>query len=98
MRPRLRCVFDALILNRYDSFMMDDLLKSDPAYRWCQRRDHGGICGWGQLHPTGGAFTSVEESWGGETLIGQQTLFRGGNVRNAMRAIASNAEFCGTKD
>lgn len=52
--------FDALILYRYDNFMMDDLLKSDPAYRWCQKRNDGGICGWGQLHPTGGAFTSVD--------------------------------------
>jgi hypothetical protein len=89
--------FDALILNRYDNFMMDDLLKSDPAYRWCQKRNDGGICGWGQLHPRGGAFTSVDQSWGGAILIGQQTLFRGGNARNAMRAIASIAGFCGTK-
>jgi hypothetical protein len=41
--------------------MVDEMLKSDPTYRWCQRKTGDGICGWGQLHPLGGDIASMGE-------------------------------------
>jgi hypothetical protein len=76
--------------------MIEELLKSDPMYRWCAKKTENGVCPWGQLHPLGGTVASWREAAEGYTLIAQQTLLRVGNVKNAARAIASHTKPCGT--